>query len=75
MSHHQTAGHNLMIANRALNNVKIKIFGNDNNKTKFHSYRNGEQVKFRKCLLPHSSESFVLLSPLLELQRLKNTKI
>jgi hypothetical protein len=38
---------------------KVQMFGNDSNRSRLHSWRNLEQIKFEECLIPFSSESFV----------------
>jgi hypothetical protein len=57
--------HNLLIANEAFENVaRYKHMGTRVKKSKLHSRRNYEQLKFRKCFPTFSSESFVFASPL-----------
>jgi hypothetical protein len=67
VSHHQNIGqnHNLLNVNKSFQIMAtLKVLGNNSNKSKLHSRRNGEQIKFGKFLLPFSSEFLVFLPPL-----------
>jgi hypothetical protein len=58
LSSHQNAAqnHNLMTANKSFQKFgKVQIFG-DHNKSRLLLRRNSEQIKFRECLLPFSSD-------------------
>jgi hypothetical protein len=47
------------VIKRLMTITKIKIFVNDNIKSKFYSRRNLKQINFEDCLLPFSSELLV----------------
>jgi len=54
----------------------MEIFRNNRNRLKLHSRRNEEQIKFKECLLPFSSESisFRLLCKSLEEEHRSESK-